>query len=100
MRKTIKQLTAELASITEERNNLWRKINEEGRKERMDMMGEMSNLRQVNNMYQIEIDKLMEIVRWLINPKTAESPFIPTKEQREDKKIYQPVPSNKRSRTP
>lgn len=46
---------------------------------------EMFALKSENGELANQVRNLMEIIRWQIKPNTAEAPFQPTKEQRDDK---------------
>ena len=86
MKKTIKKLEEELE---EERNDARTVRNRLYETERE--LNSIRNDRAINleRNFEREIDlskNLLEIIRWMVNPETAKSPFNPTKDERDDRR--------------
>ena len=88
MKKTIKQLEAELEKMGAEKDVYYGKYwdlksREDARKEKekFELVSEREEMRDQNG-------KLMEIVRWLINPETTKFPYTADKEQRDERKPF------------
>ena len=82
--KTIKQLEEKIEVLEKDKSHWYNKFSE---------LKEEKDRKQNNQIYSLENEKsqlldqvknLLEIVRWHCNPRTAESPFSPLKEQRDD----------------
>lgn len=87
-RKTLAQVEEELESMTRERDRLWEKFSElkEEKKERE--RKDDWERGAVKDQFINQTRNLLEIIRWQINPKTAESPFEATKEQRDEHRRF------------
>ena len=64
---------------------LWQKADKELETKRNN---EMFALKSENGELANQVRNLMEIIRWQIRPNTAESPFMPDKNQRDERKSY------------
>ncbi len=81
MRKTIKQLESEIEKLEEAKSNWYNKYTDLkvviDQNKRDEMMSIKSERKELSN----QVINLMEIIRWHLNPHTAESPFMPTKSE-------------------
>jgi hypothetical protein len=81
---TIAELQARIEYLEEQKNNWYQKYSElKQAEEKRDGM-KMAQLDEEKYQTDKQITNLMEIIRWQIRPNTAESPFMPTKNERED----------------
>ena len=85
MRKTIKELENDLEHAKKSRDDYyqnWKNLEAKYDKKFDERIGFLKDdVNRMNN----TISTLREIIRWQINPETAKSPFMPTKEQRDDR---------------
>ena len=85
MKKTIKQLEQELDDMREDRDRYYsqyRELEDEKTKNRTNQMMRLDLERdELSN----QVKNLLEIIRWQIKPDTAKSPFMPDKDQRDDR---------------
>lgn len=86
MKKTIKQLEKDLANMTAERDKFWGRYNELDQEKRRNENNQKFAVQQENDELKYQVRNLLEIIRWQVNPETAKSPFIPTKDQRDERK--------------
>ena len=85
MRKTIKQLEEQLKSLEIDRDNFYKKywdLKEENDRRKKD---EMFAYKTENGELANQVKTLLEIIRWQIRPNTADTPFEPTKDQRDER---------------
>lgn len=86
--KTIKQLQEELEMAEKDRGFYFSKYyelkEEKEKSERNKMISVQSKKDELSN----QTKNLLEIVRWLIKPETAKSPFMPDKNQREERSKF------------
>lgn len=84
MKKTIKQLENDLEHAQVSRDqyyNRWQELEKELKDKRNN---EMFAIKSENGELANQVKNLLEIIRWQIRPNTAEAPFQPTKDQREE----------------
>lgn len=85
MKVTIAQLQERIESLEKEKNSWYEKYYElkeaQAKQEQMKLVRLDEEQRQTER----QVGNLMEIIRWQTNGKTAESPFMPTKEQRDER---------------
>ena len=86
MKITIKQLQEKLESMEKDRDNFYAKYWDLKEKEDRRNKDSMFALKSENGELANQVRNLLEIIRWQIKPNTAESPFQPTKEQRDGRK--------------
>lgn len=82
--KTKKQIEEELSSMILERDRWYKKYNEIDEEKKRKDNNFMLGLKEENNELKYQVKNLLEIIRWHINPDTAKSPFMASKEQRDD----------------
>ncbi len=84
MRVTIAQLQDEVARLKTEKNSWYEKYRElkDLEDKRNDMR--LTRLDEEQKQTDRQITNLMEIIRWQIRPNTAEAPFMPTKNERDE----------------
>jgi len=84
MKLTIAQLQERIKYLEQEKATWYEKYRD--LKDADDKRKDMHNMKL--NIEREERDKqvlnLLEIIRWQVNPKTAESPFMPTKNERDE----------------
>lgn len=83
-RKTIEQLEKELAQSREREHQYYVKWSLLEKKEDENNQNKFHKLNNDALHLESQVRNLMEIIRWKINPLTAETPFLPTKDQREN----------------
>jgi hypothetical protein len=84
MKKTIKSLEAELVRVQEDRDRYLSKYYSLSEKVEREKHEKMMMLKSDRDELGNQVRNLLEVVRWLIKPSTAESPFAPTKDQRDE----------------
>ena len=91
MKKTIKQLEQEIETLNRDKDRWYSKFTDLKEEKDRTQNIEFSALRNDRGQLLNQVANLLEIIRWHINPSTAESPFLPTKGQREDRNNYPPL---------
>lgn len=84
-KKTIKELENKLEHAEKSRDTYYQKWQELEDKLKLETQKRMSNFEEENRRFNSLTETLREIIRWQINPETAKSPFMPTKEQRDER---------------
>lgn len=87
-KKTIKELEANIERLESDKSHWYNKFTELKNENDNKRNNEILVLRNEKEQLVEQVANLLEIIRWHINPTTAESPFLPTKNQREDRKNY------------
>jgi len=83
-KKTIAQLEKTIEELENSKSHWYNKYIEQKEKEDKQQRAEMFCLQDEKKELLNQVANLLEIIRWHINPSTAESPFLPVKSQRED----------------
>lgn len=81
---TIKELQARIEYLEEQKNNWYEKYSELKQAEVTRNMLTEARLDEEKRQTDRQVANLMEIIRWQIRPNTAESPFMPNKDEREE----------------
>jgi hypothetical protein len=84
MKPTIAQLQEKIKSLEEDKNVWYGKYRELKDADEKRNQIKMTCLNEEQKQTDRQVVNLMEIIRWQINPKTAESPFRLTKSERDD----------------
>lgn len=84
MRVTIAQLQEKIKDLEVEKSSWYEKYRELKDADEKRNQFKMGRLEEERNQVDRQVANLMEIIRWQISPKTAESPFMPTKTERDD----------------
>lgn len=84
MKVTIAQLQEKIANLEREKNSWYEKYRE--LKDADEKRNELKRVRFDEEQRQTgeQVRNLMEIIRWQINGRTAEAPFMPMKTERDD----------------
>lgn len=85
MRKTIKELENSLEYAEKSRDTYyqnWQKLEDQLKK---DNQLKMNGVMEENMRFNSLTETLREIIRWQINPETAKFPFMPEKNQRDER---------------
>lgn len=85
-KKTIKQLEETIESIEKDKSYWYNKFTELKEERDRQQNNKIFSLENEKTQLLNQVGNLMEIIRWHINPQTAESPFLPVKSQRDDNK--------------
>ena len=85
MRKTIKSLEEEIERIEVDRNDYRRKYFDADEKLKEISREDMFKMDRENERLTAQDKNLLEIIRWLINKETANSPFMAEKSQRDER---------------
>lgn len=85
MKKTLKQLQKELDDMQVDRDKFYSKWSELKEEKDRKQHNEMLVLHSERDELVSQVRNLLEVIRWHINPNTTESPFLPTKNQRDER---------------
>ena len=88
MKKTIKQLEEEIVMLKDKAQGYADRCYDFQKAEEKRKQNEMFALKSENGELANQVRNLMEIIRWQVRPNTAETPFMPTKDQRDERKSY------------
>ena len=83
-KKTIKQLEDEIETLNQNKSHWYNKFTELEEEKDRQQNNKIFSLENEKTQLLNQVGNLMEIIRWHINPQTAESPFLPVKSQRDD----------------
>lgn len=84
MKKTIKQLEARIEELEGQKSHWYNKFSELKDEKDKAQSKSMFNLESEKRHLSDQVANLLEIVRWHCNPRTAEAPFLPLKDQRDN----------------
>ena len=84
MKVTIAQLQEKIKDLQAEKSQWYEKYRELKDADEKRNQYKMGLLAEEQRQTDKQVLNLLEIIRWQVNPKTAESPFMPTKTERED----------------
>lgn len=84
MKKTIKQLEEQVSELAEAKDRYYRKWQELEELDKKRKQDQMFNSKRENDELANQVRNLLEIIRWHINPETTRSPFMPSKDQRDN----------------
>lgn len=84
MKVTIAQLQEKIKYLEEQKLSWFNKYQELKDVDEKRRNNEMTRFDEEQKQTDRQVTNLMEIIRWQINPSTAKSPFMPTKDEREE----------------
>lgn len=87
-RKTIAKLEAELSVMKEAKDRYYTKYRELEEEKEREQKNRMMRIERDKSDLEYQVKNLLEIIRWQINPATTTSPFMPTKDQRDEERRY------------
>lgn len=87
MKTTIKELQNSLEHAEKSRDTYYQKWQELEDKLKKENNSKMFDLNQENRRFEDLTSTLREIIRWQINPETAKFPFMPEKNQRDERNV-------------